>query len=137
MALLNNLLVLLSATAALLTSNGAGATPLPGSSSNNSGTKKATCINGPPATGSSPGSLPIADYSLVAPAANLNWTSYTVKQSWWDKHYLSGPHVSLSFHFHFTSLSRLLAKGWEAGALMGSWKVTERSGQWNGLELGN
>ncbi|KAJ4411282.1 hypothetical protein N0V85_003852 [Neurospora sp. IMI 360204] len=89
LSIFKTLTLLLSATAALLTT-GASATPLPGSSSDSG--KKATCINGPPATGSSPGSLPIADYSLVAPASNLNWTSYTVKKSWWDEHYLSGPH---------------------------------------------
>ncbi|CCC10709.1 hypothetical protein SMACR_04452 [Sordaria macrospora] len=87
-SMLNTLTILLSATAALFTA-GADATPLP---SSNTGTKAKTCVNGPPATGSSPGSLPIADYSLVAPAGNLNWTSYTVKKSWWDEHYLSGPH---------------------------------------------
>ncbi|EGO60420.1 hypothetical protein NEUTE1DRAFT_97590 [Neurospora tetrasperma FGSC 2508] len=91
-SILETLALLLSASAAFLTT-GAGANPLPNPSSN-SGAKAKSCVNGPPATDSSPGSLPIADYSLVAPAANLNWTSYTVKKSWWDKHFLSGPHKS-------------------------------------------
>ncbi|KAK3493967.1 hypothetical protein B0T13DRAFT_323713 [Neurospora crassa] len=89
-SILKTLALLLSASATFLTT-GAGANPLPNPSSN-SGAKAKSCVNGPPATDSSPGSLPIADYSLVAPAASLNWTSYTVKKSWWDKHFLSGPH---------------------------------------------
>ena len=121
-SMLNTLTILLSATAALFTA-GADATPLP---SSNTGTKAKTCVNGPPATGSSPGSLPIADYSLVAPAGNLNWTSYTVKKSWWDEHYLSGPHVSLLNTFMLFLVKGMDVKAGRRSKKMGFKKVRGR-----------
>lgn len=52
----------------------------------------ATCTNGVPASKQHPAGYPINDYTVVTPAAN--WTSYAVKKEWYDRHLISGPHVS-------------------------------------------
>jgi hypothetical protein len=53
----------------------------------------AVCTQGLPASAQHPDSdYPIENYTVVTPAQH--WSSYTLRQDWYDEHYLSGPHVS-------------------------------------------
>ncbi|KAK3988343.1 hypothetical protein QBC44DRAFT_208779, partial [Cladorrhinum sp. PSN332] len=50
----------------------------------------ATCTHGIPVSKQRPSEWPIDNYSNVVP--NETWTSYEVKQDWYDAHFISGPH---------------------------------------------
>ncbi|KAK4114868.1 hypothetical protein N656DRAFT_843564 [Canariomyces notabilis] len=51
----------------------------------------AVCTQGLPASAQHPDSdYPIDNYTVVTPAQH--WSSYTLRQDWYDEHYLSGPH---------------------------------------------
>ncbi|KAK3297220.1 uncharacterized protein B0H64DRAFT_372610 [Chaetomium fimeti] len=55
------------------------------------------CTNGMPASKQHPAGYPINDYTVVTPG-DSNWTSYEVKQDWYNDHFVSGPHIMSFTH---------------------------------------
>ncbi|KAK4459580.1 hypothetical protein QBC42DRAFT_307750 [Cladorrhinum samala] len=68
----------------------------PKSLSGTRGGDAAVCTEGVSASKQHDSSYPILDYTNVIPTQN--WTSYSVKEAWFNEHFISGPHYMAFTH---------------------------------------